>query len=86
MPRSGQSGCSEIEKSSLAGAWQVQLRSCFNLEDLYSFAVPFRFYARFYVDLGSTCNLHCSSRHGLPYRILNINMVKPKRGTAMDTI
>ena len=40
-------------------------------------------------DLGgsrdSTYSLHCSSFLGLPYRILNIYLVKPKKGTTMET-
>ena len=33
-----------------------------------------------------TCSLHCSSFLGLPYRILVIYLVKPKKGTTMETI
>ena len=33
-----------------------------------------------------TCSLHCSSFLGLPYRILIIYLVKPKKGTTMETI
>ena len=33
-----------------------------------------------------TYSLHCSSYFGLPYRILTIIMVKPKKGTTMETI
>ena len=42
---------------------------------------------------GSGCNprcitfcLHCSSFLGLPFRILNIDLVKPKKGTTMEAI
>ena len=31
-------------------------------------------------------SLHCSSFFGLPFRILNIDLVKPKKGTTMETI
>ena len=31
-------------------------------------------------------SLHCSSFLGLPFRILNIDLVKPKKGTTMETI
>ena len=34
----------------------------------------------------SSYSLHCSSFLGLPFGILNINMVKPKKGTIMETI
>ena len=33
-----------------------------------------------------TCCLHCSSFFGLPFRILNIELVKPEKGTTMETI
>ena len=33
-----------------------------------------------------THSLHCSSFLGLPFRILNIDLVKPKKGTTMETI
>ena len=33
-----------------------------------------------------TYSLHCSSFLGLPYRILIIYLVKPKKGTTMETI
>ena len=33
-----------------------------------------------------TYSLHCSSFSGLPFRILNIELVKPKKGTTMETI
>ena len=33
-----------------------------------------------------TNSLHCSSFWGLPFRILNIEFVKPKKGTTMETI
>ena len=33
-----------------------------------------------------TYSLHCSSFLGLPYRILIMYLVKPKKGTAMETI
>ena len=36
--------------------------------------------------LGPTYSLHCSSFLGLPYRILLIYLVKPKKGTTMETI
>ena len=35
---------------------------------------------------GITYSLHCSSFLGLPYRILLIYLVKPKKGTTMETI
>ena len=35
---------------------------------------------------GITKGLHCSSILGLPYRILIIYLVKPKKGTTMETI
>ena len=31
-------------------------------------------------------SLHCSSFLGLPFRILNIELDKPKKGTTMETI
>ena len=31
-------------------------------------------------------SLHCSSFLGLPFRILNMKLVKPKKGTTMETI
>ena len=34
----------------------------------------------------NTYSLHCSSFLGLPYRILVIYLVKPKKGTRMETI
>ena len=34
----------------------------------------------------STCNLDCSSFFGLPFGILNMELVQPKNGTAMETI
>ena len=34
----------------------------------------------------STYSLHCSSFLGLPFRILNSKLVKPKKGTTMETI
>ena len=34
----------------------------------------------------STYSLHCSSFLGLPFKILNIEWVKPKKGTTMETI
>ena len=34
----------------------------------------------------STCSLHCSSFLGLPFGILNIELVKPTKGTTMETI
>ena len=37
-------------------------------------------------DPNPTYSLHCSSFLGLPYRILIIFLVKPKKGTAMETI
>ena len=33
-----------------------------------------------------TYSLHCSSFLGLPFGILNIKMVKPKKGTTMETL
>ena len=33
-----------------------------------------------------THSLHCSSFWGLPFRILNIDLAKPKKGTTMETI
>ena len=33
-----------------------------------------------------TYSLHCNSFWGLPFRILNIELVKPKKGTTMETI
>ena len=33
-----------------------------------------------------TYSLHCSSFLGLPFRILNIDLVKPKKGATMETI
>ena len=38
------------------------------------------------IPLESACSLHCSSVLGLPYRILIIYLVKPKKGTTMETI
>ena len=35
---------------------------------------------------GFTYGLHCSSFLGLPFRILNVKMVKPRKGTTMETI
>ena len=32
-----------------------------------------------------TYSLHCSSFLGLPCRILNIDLLKPKKGTTMET-
>ena len=45
-------------------------------------------YARFRVGRGlsSTYSLHCSSFWGLPFRILKMKLVKPKKGTSMETI
>ena len=37
-------------------------------------------------SLGFTYSLHCSSFLGLPYRILIVYLVKPKKGTTMETI
>ena len=37
-------------------------------------------------DSEFTYSLHCSSFWGLPYRILLIYLVKPKKGTTMETI
>ena len=34
----------------------------------------------------TTYSLHCSSFLGLPYRILNIILVKPKKGTTIETL
>ena len=36
--------------------------------------------------LDYTYSLHCSSFLGLPVRILNIELVKPKKGTTLETI
>ena len=33
-----------------------------------------------------TYSLHCSSFWGLPFRIPNLELVKPKKGTTMETI
>ena len=33
----------------------------------------------------STYGLHCSSLLGLPFRILNIDLAKPTKGTTMET-
>ena len=33
-----------------------------------------------------TYSLHCSSFLGLPFRILNIDLVKPKKGTTVETM
>ena len=33
-----------------------------------------------------TYSLHCSSFLGLPLRILNIDLVKPKKGSTMESI
>ena len=38
------------------------------------------------VRVCATYSLHCSSFLGLPYRILLIYLVKPKKGTTMETI
>ena len=35
---------------------------------------------------GLTYSLHCSSFLGLPFRILNIDLVKAKKGTTMETM
>ena len=37
-------------------------------------------------ELGDTYGLHCSSFLGLPYEILSIYLVKPKKGTTMETM
>ena len=37
-------------------------------------------------NFGFTYSLHCSSFLGLAFRILNIDLVKPKNGTTMETI
>ena len=34
----------------------------------------------------TTYSLHCTSFLGLPFRILSIELVKPKKGTTMETI
>ena len=39
-----------------------------------------------YSLIWGTYSLHCSSFLGLPFRILNIELVKPKKGTTMETI
>ena len=36
--------------------------------------------------LHTTYSLHCSSFLGLPFRFLNIKLVKPKKGTTMKTV
>ena len=36
--------------------------------------------------VSSTYSLHCSSVFGLPFRVLYIDLVKPKKGTTMETI
>ena len=33
-----------------------------------------------------TYSLHCSSFWGLPFRLLNTKMVKPQKGTTMETV
>ena len=38
------------------------------------------------IGLGLTYSLHCSSFLGLPYRILIVYLVKPKKGTTMETV
>ena len=38
------------------------------------------------LSLEVTYSLHCSSFLGLPFRLLNINLVKPKKGTSMETV
>ena len=35
--------------------------------------------------MGFTESLHCSSFLGLSFRILNVERVKPKKGTTMET-
>ena len=35
---------------------------------------------------GSSYSLHCSSFLGLPFTFLNIELVKPKEGTTMETV
>ena len=47
--------------------------------------VPHRFVKHLNVST-ITYSLHCSSFLGLPVRILNIDLVKPKKGTTMETI
>ena len=43
--------------------------------------------ARIEENVDSTYSLHCSSFFGgLPFRILTIKLVKPKKGTTMETI
>ena len=37
-------------------------------------------------SLRRTYSLHCSSFLGLPVRILNIKLVKPEKGTTMETV
>ena len=34
----------------------------------------------------TTYSLHCSFFLGLPFRILNIDLLKPEKGTTMETI
>ena len=33
-----------------------------------------------------TYSLHCSSFLGLPFRVLNMKLVEPKKGTTMETV
>ena len=40
----------------------------------------------FYRDVSTTYSLHCSSFLGLPFRTLNIDLVKPKKGTTTETV
>ena len=47
--------------------------------------VPLRGHIQARLMVGSTFSLHCSSFWGLPYRILIIYLVEPKKGTTMQT-
>ena len=38
------------------------------------------------VQIETTYSLHCSSFLGLPFRILNLKWVRPKKGTTIETI
>ena len=44
------------------------------------------FPSRRFRETGTRDSLHCSSFLGLPYRILSMNLVKPKKRTTMETI
>ena len=49
-------------------------------------AIGISWHGRRIVVQQSTYSLHCSSFLGLPFRILYIELVKPKKGTTMETI